>query len=140
MIDPKDFRLNNLVQATYEGVLIVQGIAPDWIYACKEIGLPTGRYHLGSVFPVELSEEWLRKCPEYKGSHYPIDTYKTQIGNNYENGTMVISVQFSTQKIQVAIGRGGENMDYIFLPIKKYLHEFQNFHFTITGKELMIQP
>lgn len=124
MIDAKDFRLNNLVQTSYEGVLIVQGIAPDWICACKEIGLPTGWYSLGSVFPVELSEEWVLRLGFNKTW---LDNGDTMRCWDYENSEFHIHSLY-------------DNI-FVFMNRKiNTIHHLQNLFHALTLKELTIQP
>jgi len=61
MENTAELRIGNLIKTNYEGTLIVRGIAPDHIYACKVIGLSIGYYSLPSFEPIELTEEWLIK-------------------------------------------------------------------------------
>jgi len=127
----KELRLNNLIQTSYEGILIIQGIAPDQVYACREIGLPTGRYSLASIQPIELSEEWLLRLNFKKGG----DTIF-----RYPFSGSILLVLFKTEGIQVGIVYNGTiSGGSINLPHVKYLHQVQNLIFDLTGQELHIK-
>jgi len=127
-----ELRLGNLIQTTYEGVLIVQGIAPDHILACKKIGLPTGYYPIGSFDFVPLTDRIIQKVGFTKFGKYTtynlsIDKWNFQIEKHpaYKTGYIFFI-----------------DIDDVAAPPSVHiesLHHLQNLIFDFTGQELTIK-
>jgi hypothetical protein len=84
-------------------------------------------------FGIPLTEERCHKL-EFKNDY--LQSYSIRIGEDYTGGQFILTINFFTQKMQISIGGGGEDCDWIFLPIPKYAHQLQNLYFALTEEEL----
>jgi hypothetical protein len=89
------------------------------------------------IHPIPLTPDIMSKCVGFENDYG--ESWIIWIGKGYTEGTKAISVNFFTNKFQISICKGGENMDYIILPIPKHLHIFQNLYYSLTNKNLNIQ-
>lgn len=125
-IRPQDLRIGNLIQTKYEGVLIVQEVAPDHIYACKEIGLPAGYYSLPSIEPIQLSEELLILKLSNKSGDRQL--------YNYDPSTQVITIR--QMDIEPITGKRMTKWPNFHISFFKHLHHLQNTVMDLTGEEI----
>lgn len=79
-----------------------------------------------NVYPIPLTEEWLLKLgfePGYFGFVIYID---------------MLELSYNTDTNELILGDAGE---LIYIPKKVlYVHELQNFYYSLVGKELKINP
>jgi len=128
MIDPKELRLGNLIN--YEGnvqtITQVSKHGVDWV-------LPNGAQYSGfkrkELQPILLTEEWLIKFD------YEVD--KLNFGECICNHS---SKQHKLYKLENTDGYFDEvNNEYEYGIPLKFVHQFQNRFFSITGTELEIK-
>lgn len=81
---------------------------------------------LGEFKPIPLTEEWLIKFGfiDRYGSYRVFELYKIY-ATFYNNNNPVVSIDYGHHS------EGSEDLDHI-----KYVHQLQNLHFALTGKEL----
>lgn len=119
MIKPNELRIRNYV--FYDNILNTQiaaihtdyVIITDWING----GIKTS-YHL--ISPIDITPEWLERL----GSTYNMD-HSAYIFSHFRVGYETggnWSIVFT---------------DYVICKIK-YIHQLQNLHFAMTGKELLL--
>jgi len=115
-----ELRLGNLLRTTVTHI--------ELKYDCER--------DFDQIEPIPLTEEWLvklgLKCDYLK-------SYSIKIGKDYTEGQIIFSINFLTKKMQITIGNGGEDCDWIFLTIPDFVHSFQNLYFALTGEELTIK-
>jgi hypothetical protein len=129
-MNPQELRTGNFL--SYDGrICIVTNIdstgnfklAPNGVFFCEFLEEPKyyiGRSDIENYEPIPLTEEWLLNL----GVEY-IDTvtfkgYKLDVGN-------MIIVYNNTVRLM------GQPLEYI-----KYVHQFQNLYFALTGEELQV--
>ena len=89
--------------------------------------------------PIPLTKEWLLKMPQFKKSQYFDYKFEYKKGEDYSEGQMFIEVDFNTREIQFSICVGGDNSNWVYLPMPEFLHIFQNLYFALTNEELTIK-
>lgn len=133
MIQASELRVGNILQY-YIGE---DGVAWDYttidaedILWCEQRNENFNKVHK----PILISHEILDKTSVIKKFNW----YEIQKGENYKEGTIIISFRDNNKSIQISVGTGGENTNYIYLPMPKFFHQLQTLIYTLTGEELKI--
>jgi len=80
--------------------------------------------------PIELTPKVLVKC----GFAEQFGEFILSKGDPYENGNFLFTIEEST--IQISVLNEGSQLQYIFIPKPKYLHQLQNLYHALTCEEL----
>jgi len=80
--------------------------------------------------PIPLTPEILEKC----GFVEQFGEFILSNGDPYENGNFLFTIEEDT--IQISILNEGSQLQYIFIPKPKHLHQLQNLYYALTGEEL----
>lgn len=119
----EELRIGNLVWTDYSGEMLVSAIMDDKKnqYLClrKNENFPDGRYIIGDVSGIPLTEEWLLK-------------FEWQL---VRNKSYYINSYFSISDTRCLYYHG----DFTGIVIK-HVHQLQNLYFALTGEELTINP
>jgi hypothetical protein len=126
MIDPKELRIGNLLQANGH-TLVVKKITDEWVTCTMKEGGLEWCPSLGIIDPIPLTPQWLERCGLIKDRSHLLGEYTfTGMGHfiidsveEYENR---YHLEFN-KKIEI-----------------KYVHKLQNLYFELTGEALTIKP
>lgn len=122
MIAPQELRLGNLVE--YDGKIFKVKEIRNYIIVCDR-GKGNVDFTSKEIEPIELTEEWLLKFGFDKRTNYQF------IGNK-------ITIESWNHKASFDVRlRLSEESSVIICEIK-YVHQFQNLTFALTGEELKI--
>lgn len=120
MIEPHELRIGNFVEVENYKIIQLENIHPKGTTKGDEI------YLSSMLKPIQLNEEWLLKFGFDKRTNYQF------IGNK-------ITIESWNHKASFDVRlRLSEESSVIICEIK-YVHQFQNLTFALTGEELKIK-
>ena len=120
MIEANELRIGNWVKDRYNNMICVHSIVDDGINFYYDLRRP--KYTQGRIYPIPLTEEILLKCGFDKAGIYYC------MGGNKDIGIVLKLNDSMYCPIITSFG----------IPIK-YLHQLQNLHFALVGKELEVK-
>lgn len=136
-MNPNELRIGNLIFDDFNDVHVVErleskkyndwnGSDPSLVVFSKLVDEYNGMYTCDVVSAIPITEEWLIKLG-FEKSDYP-------------NFTRKVSALTMTCRIQIGINYSEFGGVY-FADKFKYVHEIQNFIFSVSGQELCVtQP
>lgn len=136
----EELRIGNLVWTDYSGEMLVSAIMDDKKnqYLClrKNENFPDGRYIIGDVSGIPLTEEWLVRMGFNntaikwmdKSVSNPVFIKKDKYYLEFVDGEYYFNLFF------------GMSNNPVHLTAIKYVHQLQNLYFALTGEELTIKP
>ena len=155
MVEAKEFRIGNYVNISVDwgSVTEITGFQIDEIFLSENKEYKCKNYYksghievyLRDLSPIPLTEEILLKCgfnmidkEGFKISQIKKDgIFSLEIRGKYPRDTMFIRFDVSENSILCELSLFEKN-HRVYIDIK-YLHQLQNLHFALTGKELDIK-